>query len=77
LNSGPSPWATPPVLFLWKVFWDRVSWTICPGRLQTSTLLISPSWIARITSMSHWHPAPITLLHVILGYLTLEIVKHH
>jgi hypothetical protein len=25
LNSGPSPWATPPALFLWRVFWDRVS----------------------------------------------------
>jgi hypothetical protein len=25
LNLGPSPWATPTVLFLWMVFWDRVS----------------------------------------------------
>jgi hypothetical protein len=31
MNSGPSPWAIPPVLFLWKFFQDRVSWTICPG----------------------------------------------
>jgi large subunit ribosomal protein L35Ae len=25
-------------------FWDRVSQTICPGRLQIATLLISASW---------------------------------
>jgi hypothetical protein len=24
LNSGPSPWATSPALFLWRIFWDRV-----------------------------------------------------
>jgi hypothetical protein len=54
LNSGPSPWATPPALFLWTFFWDRVSWTICPTWLQTVILLISASWIARITGASHW-----------------------
>jgi hypothetical protein len=31
LNSGPTPWATLPALFLWRVFWDRVLWTICTG----------------------------------------------
>jgi hypothetical protein len=31
LNSGPSLWATPSALFLWKVFWDRVSWNYLPG----------------------------------------------
>jgi hypothetical protein len=31
LNSGPSPWATPPALFLWRVFQNKVSWTICLG----------------------------------------------
>jgi hypothetical protein len=29
-------------------FWDRVLQTICPGWLQTSTHLISASWVARI-----------------------------
>jgi hypothetical protein len=57
LNLGTSPWATPPVLFLWWVFGDRVTWTICPGWLQIVILLISPSWVARITGLSHWHPA--------------------
>jgi hypothetical protein len=57
LNSGPSPWATPPALFLWRVFWDRVLWTICPGWPRTVILLISASWVARITGMSHWHLA--------------------
>jgi hypothetical protein len=36
LNSGPSPWATPPALLLWRVFWDSVSWAICPRWLRTS-----------------------------------------
>jgi hypothetical protein len=42
LNHSTSP-------FLWWCFWGRVSWTICPGWLWTSVLLISTSWIARIT----------------------------
>jgi hypothetical protein len=29
LNLGPSPWATPPVLFLFRIFQDRVLQTIC------------------------------------------------
>jgi hypothetical protein len=47
LNSGPIPWATPPELFLWWVFQDRVSWTICPGWLRTShppDLCLLNSW---------------------------------
>jgi hypothetical protein len=44
LNSGSSPWA----LFVMGVVQDRVSWTICPGRLWTTILLI-----ARITGVSH------------------------
>jgi hypothetical protein len=27
------------------------------GCLRTTILLISDSWVARITGMSHWHPA--------------------
>jgi hypothetical protein len=34
-------------------FWDRVSWTICPGWLRTPILLISASWVAKITGRSH------------------------
>jgi hypothetical protein len=34
-------------------FWDKVSQTICPGCLWTSILLISASWVARITGVSH------------------------
>jgi hypothetical protein len=43
-------------------FRDRVSKTICPGWLQTSILLISASWVARITGVSHQHPAQIILV---------------
>jgi hypothetical protein len=42
-------------------FWDRVSWTICLGWLQTVILLISASWLARITGMSHWRLAGMAL----------------
>jgi hypothetical protein len=39
------------------VFSRQGSWTICLGWLQTVILLISSSWIARISGMSHWIPA--------------------
>jgi hypothetical protein len=58
LNSGLSPWATLPALFLWRVFWNKVLWIICPVWFQTAILLISTSWVARITGISHWHPPP-------------------
>jgi hypothetical protein len=56
LNSGP-PWATPPALFCDGIFRDRVSWTIYPSWLWTAILLISASWVARITGVSHQCPA--------------------
>jgi hypothetical protein len=56
-NSGPSHWATPPVLFLWRVFWDKVLQNY-PGWLQTAILLITAPWVARITGVSHQCLAP-------------------
>jgi hypothetical protein len=47
---------TSPVLFLWRVFWDRILWAICLGWLRTEILLISASWVVRITGWSHRHP---------------------
>jgi hypothetical protein len=41
---------------VWWVFWDRVSWTVCPG-LALNFLLTSVSWVVRITGTSHWCPA--------------------
>jgi hypothetical protein len=38
-------------------FWDRVLWTICLGWLWNLILLISVSWVARITGVCHWCPA--------------------
>jgi hypothetical protein len=32
-------------LFCDGFFWDTVSWTICPGWLRTTILLISASWV--------------------------------
>jgi hypothetical protein len=37
----------------WVFFWDRVLWSICPGWLQISILLIFVSWVARITGISY------------------------
>jgi hypothetical protein len=34
-------------------FWDRILWTICQGWLWIMILLISTSWVARITGVSH------------------------
>jgi hypothetical protein len=47
---------------LWRVFWVRVSRTVSLGWLWIFILLISPSWVARITGVSHQHPASITFL---------------
>jgi hypothetical protein len=43
--------------FLWWVFSNRVSRTICLGWFQIAILLISASWVARITRVSHQHLA--------------------
>jgi hypothetical protein len=55
-TQGLIPWATPPAIFCVGFFWNRVSWTVCPGWLQTLILLISASWAARITGISHQLP---------------------
>jgi hypothetical protein len=49
--------STSPLLWWFFFFFgDRVSWTICSGWLRTEILLISASWVARITGMRYWHP---------------------
>jgi hypothetical protein len=58
LNSGPTLWATPPALFLWWFSFKIVSQTTCLGWLQTAILLISASWVARITGVNHRSRAP-------------------
>jgi hypothetical protein len=71
LSSGSSPWDTPPVLFLWRVFQDRASQTIWPGWLWTTILLIS--WIVRITDLSLWHPM---VLAIFFPHLILQELLH-
>jgi hypothetical protein len=39
--------------FCVRYFRDRILLTICLGWLQTAILLISASWVARITGLSH------------------------
>jgi hypothetical protein len=70
LNSGPLPWDTPPALFCDGFFWDRVLWTVCLGWLWTTILLISASWVARITGVSHGCPA---LILSVFAYCILKL----
>jgi hypothetical protein len=44
---------------------DRVLQTICWGCLWTAILLISASWVARISGMSHWYLAPLVILRTL------------
>jgi hypothetical protein len=57
LNSGPTPWATPPVLFCDGFFKIGSRELFYPGWLWTLILLIAASWVARIIGMSYWCPA--------------------
>jgi hypothetical protein len=43
--------------FVLGIFRDRLSRTIYPGWLWTTILLISVSWVTRITGLNHRHPA--------------------
>jgi hypothetical protein len=58
--------------FLWQVFWDRVLWTVCLGWFLTVILLISASWVARITGLSHW-----LICHFLILKTTLEVFCPH
>jgi hypothetical protein len=45
-------------------FSDRSSWTICPDWLWTAILLISASWVAKITGVSHQRPVGFYFLNL-------------
>jgi hypothetical protein len=60
LGRCSTTWAHSSSPYFVEYFWDRVLWTICSGLLWTMILLISASWVARITGPS---PAPRVLLH--------------
>jgi hypothetical protein len=53
MNSGSTPWATPPALFCDGFYWDRVSELFCSRYLRTLIILISASCVANITCVSH------------------------
>jgi hypothetical protein len=63
LDRHSTTWTTPVALFCVGYFQDRVSCTIYLGWLQITILLISASWVARITGVSHWHPTWILREH--------------
>jgi hypothetical protein len=71
LNSGPTPWASPPALFMkgFFFFFEIGSHgTICPGWLWNTILLVSASWVARITGVSHWRLTMFLFFLVVLGF---------
>jgi hypothetical protein len=47
LRAYSLSYSTSPI-FVIICFWDRVSWSICPGWLRTAILLISAFWVARL-----------------------------
>jgi hypothetical protein len=57
-KTSTLPWATSSVHFYSGYFVDGASWSICLGWPWATILSFSPSQEARITGMSHWHPAP-------------------
>jgi hypothetical protein len=54
--------STSPIFFV-KGFLIGSHGTICLGWLQTAILLISLSWIARITGVSHWRLARLQIFN--------------
>jgi hypothetical protein len=54
--------------FVEGFFQDRISWTIYLGWLWTVILLISASCVARLTDVSHWHPAALVILKFIFYF---------
>jgi hypothetical protein len=62
LSSKPIPSATPPAFFCDRVFFELGSHDLFA--LQTTIFLTSASWVARLTGVSHWHPARIVVLDV-------------
>jgi hypothetical protein len=54
LGRHSTSWVTPPSpFFCVEYFQNKVLWIICQGWLQTSIFLISASWVAKITAVSH------------------------
>jgi hypothetical protein len=64
LNSGPTPWATPPALFCDGFFEIGSHKLFSLGWLQTTILMITASWVARITGMNHWYLATHNFYHL-------------
>jgi hypothetical protein len=53
--------------FLWRIFFKIGSQELlCQGWVRTLILLISVSWVARITGLSHQCPALLSILNSVL-----------
>jgi hypothetical protein len=62
LNSGPSPWATPPALFGEEFFGIGSHELFTWAGFEPWSLMISASWVARITGVSCQCPAIILII---------------
>jgi hypothetical protein len=75
LSGVLTTWVTPPTLVM--DFFEIGSYgTICPGWLWTVILLISASWVVRITVMSHQHLAPAFTLEPLVFILNIEAKRY-
>jgi hypothetical protein len=50
-------------------------WTVCLGWFWIMILLISASWVARITGVSHWYPAYYSVFDVFSCLISITLVK--
>jgi hypothetical protein len=63
------------LFFVMDFFPHRVFWTIHPGWLWTLILLISASWVVKITGVSHRRLARQLFLIVFIYYVDLLILQ--
>jgi hypothetical protein len=70
-----------PALYVLGYFRDRVLQTICPGWIWTMILMISASWVARITGVSlqcqalllFWRCYSLIMLHTMNGMVLIQM----
>jgi hypothetical protein len=59
--------------FYVRNFRDRVSWTVCPGWIQTTYILMSASWVAMIRGMNHQHLVHLHKICIILLMISMSL----
>jgi hypothetical protein len=73
LNSGPTPWVSPPALFCEGFFQDRVLRTICLGWLPTMILPPSSPFDFKHNKISNKNKTNLLSLQVLPYSLSLQL----